>query len=311
MSARDPWAALEGRAPRAVAVGGVPIGRGSRVRLRPRTGVGGDGGGGNGVRAGGDVFDLALAGQTAVVESIQQTLEGGVQLAVVLERDPGRDLGVARQPGHRFFFSAEEVEPLGEVSAEEVEPLGEASAAGGGAGAAHAARRPSVLVAGIGNVLLADDGFGVAVAQRLARRALPAGVKVADYGIRGMDLAYELQDDYDAAVLIDAVPRGMPPGTLFTIEHRGPVDEQAVLDVHGMTPVRVLALARALGAVPERIVVVGCEPAVLMGERDAEIAMELSPAVRAAVPAAVELVERLLVDLLAAGAAQDTHEEVG
>jgi hydrogenase maturation protease len=131
-------------------------------------------------------------------------------------------------------------------------------------------------------------------------------VKVADYGIRGMDLAYELQEDYDAAILVDVVPRGEAPGTLFTIEHRGAVDEEAVLDVHGMTPVRVLALARALGRLPARILVVGCEPAVLMGEHDAEIVMELSPAVRAAVGAAVELVESLLAELLAA---RDTYEE--
>ena len=278
MSARDPWRELEGRAPRTVAVGGVHVGRGSLVRLRPRA------------SAGGDVLDLALAGRTAVVESVQQDLEGGVQLAVVLEEDPGRDLGIARQPGHRFFFSADEVEPLG----------GAAAASPG---------QPSVLVAGIGNVLLADDGFGVAVAQRLAERELPAGVKVADYGIRGMDLAYELQEDYDAAVLVDAVPHGEPPGTLCVIEHAGPRDEEAVLDVHGMTPLRVLALARALGTVPARILVVGCEPAVVMGADDAEIAMELSPPVRAALPAAVELVESLLGELLAPGAQQDDERE--
>ena len=107
----------------------------------------------------------------------------------------------------------------------------------------------SVLVAGIGNVFLADDGFGVEVARRLAERELPGGVKVADFGIRGMDLAYELQEDYDAAVLVDAVPRGQAPGTLFVIE---PDLEQAepVLDAHAMDPVRVLGLARTLGYAP-------------------------------------------------------------
>jgi hydrogenase maturation protease len=262
------WGPLEGRAPRTVAVGGVHVGRGSLVRLRPRP------------HAGGDVFDAALAGQTATVESIQQDLEGGVQLAVVLEQDPGRDLGIARQPGHRFFVAADEVEPLDDA-------------------AARAPDAPSVLVAGIGNVLIADDGFGVAVAQHLAQRELPAGVKVADYGIRGMDLAYELQEDYDAAILVDAVPAREAPGTLFVIEHGGPDDEEAVLDVHGMTPVRVLALARALGSLPERILVVGCEPAVLAGDDEGAIVMELSPPVRAAIPRAVELVESLLGDLLA------------
>lgn len=291
MSAHGAWDGLEGRAPRTVAVGGVRVGRGSLVRLRPRHG------------AGGDVFDLALAGQTAVVESIQQDLDGGVQLAVVLEADPGRDLGgdydggppppatwpapAPRAPGHRFFFAVDEVEPLGDAAAD----------------------APSVLVAGIGNVLLADDGFGVAVAQRLAQRELPAGVKVADYGIRGMDLAYELQEDYDAAILVDAVPRGEAPGALCVIEHAGPRDEETVLDVHGMTPVRVLALARVLGSVPERILVVGCEPAVLAGEDEREIVMELSPPVRAAVPQAVELVESLLGELLAQRAPENVDAE--
>ena len=93
------WDGLEGRAPRTIEVDGVHVGRGSLVRLRPG--------------AGGDVFDLALAGKAAVIESIQQDMEGGVSLAVVLDEDPGRDLGVARQPGHRFFFGAGEVEPLG------------------------------------------------------------------------------------------------------------------------------------------------------------------------------------------------------
>ena len=78
--------------------GGVEIKQGMRVRLRPR--------------AGGDIFDLALAGQIAIIESIEQDYEGNVHLAVVLEDDPGRDLGMLRQPGHRFFFSPEEVEPM-------------------------------------------------------------------------------------------------------------------------------------------------------------------------------------------------------
>lgn len=81
-----------------VVVGGVELKAGERVRLRPR--------------AGGDIFDLALAGQIAIVEAIEQDYENKVHLAVVLEDDPGRDLGMLRQPGHRFFFSTEEVEPL-------------------------------------------------------------------------------------------------------------------------------------------------------------------------------------------------------
>jgi hydrogenase maturation protease len=257
----DPFEALGGRAPRTIPVGGVAVGRGSLVRLRPRRG--------------GDVFDLALAGQAAVVESIQEDLDGEVSLVVVLEADPGRDLGVLRQPGHRFFFSPSEVEPLG---------------VGG-----HSGR--SLLVAGIGNVFLADDGFGVEVARLLMERAIPPGVKVADFGIRGMDLAYELQEDYDAVVLVDAVPRGEPPGTLSVIEPDLDALEGS-LDAHAMDPVRVLALARTMGTLPNRVLVVGCEPAALVAEDDPDVVMGLSAPVEAAVPEAVRLVESLLDELL-------------
>jgi hydrogenase maturation protease len=256
------WDGLEGRAPRTVQVGGARVGRGSLVRLHPR--------------GSGDVFDRALDGRTAVVESIQQDLEGAVALAVVLEDDPGRDLGMARQPGHRFFFSAAEVELLG--------PPAEPSA-------------PSVLIAGIGNVFLGDDGFGVEVARRLAQRELPAGVKVADFGIRGMDLAYELQEDYDVAILVDAVPRGGEPGTLYVIEP-DPAQAEGMLDAHSMDPVRVLGLAKVLGSLPPRVLVVGCEPAVLMTQDDEELRVELSPAVRAATLEAVGLVESVLAEVL-------------
>lgn len=260
---RAGWGALEGRAPRTIDLGGVHVGRGSLVRLHPRSR--------------GDVFDLALADRAAVVESIQQDLEGGIQLAVVLEDDPGRDMGVARQPGHRFFFTAEEVEPLGPS----LEPAGR-----------------TVLVAGIGNLFLADDGFGVEVARLLAQRELPAGVKVQDFGIRGMDLAYELQEDYDAAILVDAVPRGQPAGTIYVIEPD--LDEtEPDLDAHAMDPVRVLGLAKVLGSLPPRVIVVGCEPGLVKHPEDEELVMELSPPVRAATEQAVEVVESLLEDLTA------------
>ena len=265
------WQGLEGRAPRAVAVSGGPVGRGSLVRLHPR--------------GGGDVFDVALDGKAAIVESIQQDLEGGVQLAVVLEDDPGRDMGVARRPGHRFFFSPSEVELIGAAA----EPAA-----------------PSILIAGIGNVFLADDGFGVEVARLLAQRELPAGVKVADFGIRGMDLAYELQEDYDAAILVDAVPRGGEPGTLYVIEP-DPARAEGMLDAHSMDPVRVLGLAKVLGSVPARVLVVGCEPGVHMTQDDEELLVELSPAVKAATLEAVGLVESVLADLLE-DAGQPTEE---
>ena len=92
------WQLLEDKPPiESLFVGGVELRAGDIVRLRPRKG--------------GDVFDMALAGKTATIESIEQDYEGQLQLAVVLEDDPGRDLGFLRQPGHRFFFAAEEVEP--------------------------------------------------------------------------------------------------------------------------------------------------------------------------------------------------------
>jgi hydrogenase maturation protease len=256
-----------------VEVDGILVGRGSLVRLAPKSG--------------GDVFDLALAGKVAVVESIQQDMEGNVSLAVVLEDDPGRDLGVARQPGHRFFFAAVEVEPLGPSLNPDAR---------------------SILVAGIGNIFLGDDGFGVEVARRLAQRELPAGVKVADFGIRGMDLAYELQEDYDAAILIDAVPRRQDPGTLYVIEP-DLLEAHTGLDAHAMDPVQVLGLASTLGTLPERVLVIGCEPATTMSVDDEELVMALTPPVAAAIDRAVELVESVLADLLAVDDHQSHRSE--
>jgi hydrogenase maturation protease len=157
-----------------------------------------------------------------------------------------------------------------------------------------------MLVAGIGNVFLADDGFGVALADRLARRALPAGVEVVDYGIRGMDLAFAMQDGYDAVVMLDATPRGEPPGTLYVIEADTDSDpaEEAVVETHGMDPVKVLAMIRALGgAPPPRTFVVGCEPQTRMTGEEEEIVAQLSEPVRAALEPAARLVESLLADI--------------
>jgi hydrogenase maturation protease len=180
-------------------------------------------------------------------------------------------------PGHRFFFSPEEVEPL------EDEPEPETAVA-------------RVLVAGIGNVFLGDDGFGVALAGRLARRELARGVEVVDFGIRGMDLALAMQEDYAAVVLLDATPRGEPPGTLYVIEPEIPPGELGV-DAHGMDPVKVLALARALGGSPPRTLVVGCEPQTRMSADSEEIVAALSEPVRAALDEAVRLVESVLEEL--------------
>jgi hydrogenase maturation protease len=152
-----------------------------------------------------------------------------------------------------------------------------------------------VLIAGIGNIFLGDDGFGVEVVTRLAGSGLPEGVEVKDFGIRGMDLAYALQDDYDLVVFVDATPRGEEPGTVYLLEPEIEEDDEVVLDTHGMDPVKVIKFARALGAGPTRTLVVGCEPqVVLSGEDYDEMLMELSEPVHAAVEEAVKMVESLV-----------------
>jgi hydrogenase maturation protease len=157
------------------------------------------------------------------------------------------------------------------------------------------------LVAGTGNIFLSDDGFGVAVAQRLGAGTIAEGVEVLDVGIRGVHLAYRLLDGYELLILVDTVARDGPPGTVYVIEPErgiGPETrpEQALgldgppVDAHGMTPDAVLALVESLGGSVGRVVVVGCAPATL------EEGIGLSDPVAAAVPTAAEVVRRLLAD---------------
>ena len=247
-------------------ISGVEVKIGSRVRLRPRKG--------------GDVMDIALAGQIATIECIEQDYEGKQHFCVVLDDDPGKDMGLLRQPGHRFFFDAEEVEPL---APDEVPKI-------------SAAQKPTILVAGVGNIFMGDDAFGVEVVRRLASRKLPERVRVADFGIRGFDLAYALQDGYETTILVDACPHGQTPGTLYVIEpDLKALDESAasqpVTDAHVMNPVSVLCMARAMNIEVRNVLLVGCEPETLGGE---EGQMGLSAPVEAAVEAAVELVQSLI-----------------
>jgi hydrogenase maturation protease len=159
-----------------------------------------------------------------------------------------------------------------------------------------------VLIAGIGNIFLGDDGFGVEVVKRLAGRELPGDVEVRDFGIRGMDLAYALQDDYEVVVFVDATPRGEKPGTVYLIEPEIEEDGGVVLDTHGMDPVKVIKFARALGPGPSRTLVVGCEPqVVLSGEDYDEMLMEMSEPVQAAVEEAVKMVESLVEEIAEEG----------
>jgi len=175
--------------------------------------------------------------------------------------------------------------------------------------AARSGRR-RVLIAGVGNIFLGDDGFGVEVARRLRGRPYPEGIEIVDFGIRGIDLAYSLLDGYDTLILVDAVPRGGPPGTLYLIEpdltgisaESGATAGRAALDTHSMDPLKVLAFARALGAPPVHILLVGCEPATT-GDMDAgEMLMGLSAPVRAAIDAAISMIDTLVAGLTASSA---------
>jgi hydrogenase maturation protease len=172
------------------------------------------------------------------------------------------------------------------------------------------------LVAGIGNVFLSDDAFGVEVAHRLAGRPLPAGVRAEDYGIRGIHLAYELLEGYDTLVLVDAVPLGQAPGTLAVIEPKNDASASAgteggasgvnevpdptavpMVDAHTMGPDVVLATLARLGGSVGRIVIVGCQPAELRE------GMGLSPAVAAVVDDAADLCVEVLEAVAALGPA--------
>jgi hydrogenase maturation protease len=171
------------------------------------------------------------------------------------------------------------------------------------------APRP-ILIAGIGNIFFADDGFGVEVAQRLLGRKTkwePERVQVVDFGIRGIELAYTLLDDYDTLVLIDAVARGSAPGTLYVLEpdlasigfEQGVEAGRGAVDSHSMDPLKTLAFARTLGARPIRTLLVGCEPSALgEGEGDEEMQMGLSEPVQAAIDAAVKMIDSIVEDLL-------------
>ncbi len=159
---------------------------------------------------------------------------------------------------------------------------------------------PRILVAGVGNIFLGDDAFGVHVAQELLLRGPRDGVRIADFGIRGLDLAYALLDGCQAAILIDAVPRGHVPGTLFLIEPEMPEAMEdgtapPLMEGQSMNPESILRLVSAMGGTVGRVMLVGCEPSPLDPECD--VPMQLSPAVQAAVVPAIEMVESLIVKL--------------
>ena len=240
-----------------IEVHGVPVAKGSRVRLRP------------GVRRS-DAQDIFLDGRVARVEAVLFDVEDHGYLAVTLEDDLAADM--LQRHGRLPVLRTRR-----------------GRAAGGGRVS------PRVLVAGVGNVFLGDDGFGVEVARRLVGEAFPEGVQVADFGIRGVHLAYELLDGYDLLILVDAAPRGEAPGTVFVLEPdfggsdgvaRG--DSGFLLDAHSLDPEVVLGILADLGGTVGRVVIVGCEPAEVV-ER-----MGLSAPVSHAVDEAARVVRELI-----------------
>jgi hydrogenase maturation protease len=148
------------------------------------------------------------------------------------------------------------------------------------------------LVAGIGNIFLGDDGFGSEVVRRAAHRLADTDARVVDYGIRGMHLAYDLLDDWDALVLVDAVPGRGAPGTLhvFEADHEA-LSTAPALDAHSMDPAAVFASLAALGGRPPYTVVVGCEA------DNVDEGIGLSPAVDRAVDGAVDAVAEVVSTL--------------
>lgn len=176
-----------------------------------------------------------------------------------------------------------------------------------------AARPPAkTLIAGVGNIFLGDDGFGVEAVRRLGAHALPDGVEIVDSGVRGVHLAYQMLDGYDTVLLVDATARGADPGTVHLLDATEPATPRpraAALDAHHMTPDAVLALLDTLsagtgGRPPRRVLVVGCEPA------DTAEGIGLSDPVEAAVDEAVALILRLVGADTHADADADAEEDV-
>jgi hydrogenase maturation protease len=158
---------------------------------------------------------------------------------------------------------------------------------------------PRILVAGVGNAWLRDDGFGGEVARLLSERELPDGVAVMDAGTGGLDLAYEVMRGYDALVILDVSRQGGEPGTLYVMEVQeqsvdGKIEDGETLNPHGMDPHTVLRFVKSIGAWPGRVIVIACEPAEVE-----QVGLGLSTDVRVALERAVALVLETAEDLRA------------
>jgi hydrogenase maturation protease len=210
-----------------------------------------------------DAQDLFYAGRLATVKGVFNDVDGDQHVAVALDDDPASDM--LEWQGRFLYFHPDEIEVL--------------------------RRNGTVLVAGIGNIFLSDDGFGVEVVKHIDTATLPAGVTVTDFGIRGVHLALELLDGYDALVLVDAMPLGEPPGTVVTFEPDVDSVDPSSVDAHSMSPAVVLGLLAGMGGHVPRVVIVGCQPLTL------DEGIGLSEPVSAAVAPAAEAVLRVLSDI--------------
>jgi len=177
--------------------------------------------------------------------------------------------------------------------------------------------KPRILIAGVGNIFLGDDAFGVEVVREMLGHPMPAGVKIVDFGIRGLDLTYALLEDYEAAILVDATPRGEAPGTVYLIEPEagdpaacGELSQNDLLiETHGMHPAKVLRLVVGMGGKLRQVLVVGCEPTPFDPEQDMD--MNLSPPVRAAIPEAIKLIESVIAKILSGDTQPLVNESKG
>ena len=165
--------------------------------------------------------------------------------------------------------------------------------------ALSATMKKRVMIAGVGNMFMKDDGFGGEVIRRILHKEFPEGVEIKDFGTGGLKLAYDLMKGYDALILLDASARGEQPGTLYVIEPNenevdGNLENGTIIDPHGSDPATVLKFVKSVGAWPGKVLIVACEP---QNTDDFEIG--LSAPVSAAIDKAIELVQEIVEEIYA------------
>jgi hydrogenase maturation protease len=157
--------------------------------------------------------------------------------------------------------------------------------------------RKRVMIAGVGNMFMQDDGFGGAVIKKMQHKNFPEGVEIKDFGTGGLKLAYDLMRGYDGLILLDASPRGEKPGTLYVIEPNQDdinpdLQQGGPIDPHGADPATVLRFVKSIGSWPGKVIIVACEP-----EAVGDFEIGLSAPVMAAIDKAIEMVEDIVNDI--------------